>query len=127
MGNVAREDEKEVSFEHAAFHPDGKLVAAAGNDGTAWLWSVADRTASHLATALGGHPDKVDDLLFGPDRQTLVTSSGGTVYIWDLGEYPQIAADAVGMACRVAGGGLVDWEWWVYAPDVPFHTSCPSD
>ncbi|WP_409472413.1 caspase, EACC1-associated type [Streptomyces sp. HC307] len=126
MSSVGREDEKKVGFNRVAFNPDGNLVAAAGEDGITWLWSVADPTKAHLAGRLGEHPDTVDDVLFGPDGQTLVTSSDGIAYLWDLGDYPEIAADTIGMACRVASGGLLDWEWQVYAPDVPFHTSCPS-
>ncbi|MFE4539056.1 caspase family protein [Streptomyces scopuliridis] len=126
VSTVSREDEKQVKFNRVVFHPDGNLLAAAGEDGITWLWSVADPTKPHLAGRLGEHPNTVDDVLFGPDGQTLVTSSDGIAYLWDLGDYPEIAADTIGMACRVASGGLLDWEWQVYAPDVPFRTACPS-
>ncbi|MYX03676.1 caspase family protein [Streptomyces sp. PgraA7] len=125
-GTVPREDDQDVTFDGADFHPGGDLVVAGGWDGMAWLWSVGDRDAPHLARSLGPHPGSVSDVVFTPDGRTLVAAGGGTVLFWDLGEYPAIAADTTGLACRVTGGGLKDWQWHVYAPDVPFHRSCPS-
>ncbi|MEV4680621.1 caspase, EACC1-associated type [Streptomyces kurssanovii] len=125
-GTVPREDDREVTFDSADFHPGGDLVAAGGWDGLAWLWSVGDRDAPHLAGRLGPHAGGVSDVVFSPDGRTLVAAGGGTVLFWDLGDYPAIAADTTGLACRVTGGGLEDWQWHVYAPDVPYHRSCPS-
>ncbi|WP_251096239.1 caspase family protein [Streptomyces sp. Caat 7-52] len=125
LGSVAPEDEKEVTFQRAAFDPDGSLVAAAGRDGAVWMWSVGNRREPHLATLLARNPEDVSDLLFGRDGHTLVTASGRNVFLWDLGDEPETAADTIGMACRVAGGDLLEWEWSVYAPDVPYRRSCP--
>ncbi len=125
-GTVPREDDRDVAFDSAGFHPGGDLVAAGGREGFVWLWSVSDRDAPHLAGRLGLHPGGVGDVVFTPDGRTLIAAGGGTAHFWDLGEYPALAADTTTLACRVTGGGLEDWQWHVYAPAVPYRPSCPS-
>ncbi|MCK6520200.1 hypothetical protein L6R49_02060, partial [Myxococcota bacterium] len=54
------------------FSPDGALLAAAGIDGRARVWSVDDGV---LLGLLAGHEDRIPALEFTPDGQTLVTVS----------------------------------------------------
>ncbi|RBM22159.1 WD40 repeat domain-containing protein [Streptomyces sp. PT12] len=119
------EPESEL-MSHLAFHPDGDLVAGAANDGTVRVWAVGERAEPHVAFRLPTHEDVVLDAVFSPDGRYLVTASGGGSFVFDLGDHPAIAADTVGMACRVAGGGLDAWEWAELAPDIPFRESCPA-
>ncbi|WP_147437667.1 WD40 repeat domain-containing protein [Streptomyces radicis] len=111
---------------HLAFHPGGDLVLGAANDGTVRVWAVGERAEPHVAFRLPTHEDAVLDAVFSPDGRYLVTASGGGSFVYDLGDHPAIAADTVGMACRVAGGGLHAWEWAELAPDIPFRESCPA-
>ncbi|MGA5817547.1 hypothetical protein ACPC54_06765 [Kitasatospora sp. NPDC094028] len=65
----------------------------------------------------------MQDVRFSTDRKTLlVLREDGTAQFWDLGALPAIAADPVGLACRIAGGGLSreDWERF-YAVGLPYQ------
>ena len=63
-----------------AFSPDGKLLSAGHEDGTASIWDAV--TGSLLATCRG-HANKVLGVSFSPDGTRLVsTSSDGTVRQW---------------------------------------------
>lgn len=53
-----------------AFSPDGKLIATAGGDGTAYLWEA---TTGKLKHRLQGHTGAVWGLVFSPDSQRLLT------------------------------------------------------
>jgi WD40 repeat protein len=75
------------SVNGVAFSPDGRLLAAAGIDGSATLWDPA--TAKHLRT-LDVHDahDHVGGpcwgVAFSPDGRLLAPADdAGTVYLWD--------------------------------------------
>lgn len=71
-----------VSATPVAFSPDGQIIAAGSDDGTVWLWRVADRV---LLTKLTGHADKVTSVAFSPDGLTLASGSlDSTVRLWRL-------------------------------------------
>ncbi|WP_030547462.1 caspase family protein [Streptomyces albus] len=110
-----------------AIHPDGTLVATAPGvwGSTVTLWSVTEPARAHVAGTLP-HPGSVWDVVFAPDGRTVLTTSEGSVRLWDLGDGPAIAADPLGMACRVADGGFAPFEWRVHLPGVPFRRSCPA-
>ncbi|MFJ8858984.1 caspase family protein [Streptomyces sp. NPDC102451] len=116
-----------ISGRGRAVNPAGTLVAGApgvwGSDVP--LWSITDPAEAHLAVNLP-HPGSVWDVVFAPDGRTLLTASDGSVRLWDLGDGPAIAADTLGVACRLADGGLTPFEWRVHVSDVPFRQSCPS-
>ncbi|MBN2593009.1 MAG: protein kinase [Sedimentisphaerales bacterium] len=73
--------------------PDGKYIAAGGQDGTTCLWDSTSGTL--LAPPLQGHRDGVSSLAFSPDGLRLATAGGGThvhqkfgrdhsVNLWDV-------------------------------------------
>lgn len=66
-----------------AFSPDGRLLAAGGGDGKAYLWEVA---SGRVVRRLEGHAgDAVSKVVFAPDGRTLATAAHDrTVHLWDV-------------------------------------------
>jgi WD40 repeat protein len=65
-----------------AFSSDGTLLASAGEDKTAQLWSVND--LSKPVSIFAGHDDIVTDVAFSPDNKFLATASFDSfIRIWD--------------------------------------------
>ena len=74
------------------FSPDGTLIAAGGDDGSARIWTVLD---GELWTVLDGHlsfrvsgrsaPLSISDVRFTPDSRGIATcGTDGTVRVWEL-------------------------------------------
>jgi beta-lactamase regulating signal transducer with metallopeptidase domain len=89
-----------------ALSPDGKLLAAAGEDG---VIRVLNADTGHVLRVLAGHADMVACVAFSPDGTTLAT--GGfdkTVILWDV---------ATGTERRTLAGHA-GWVFGVaFAPD----------
>jgi WD40 repeat protein/serine/threonine protein kinase/class 3 adenylate cyclase/DNA-binding winged helix-turn-helix (wHTH) protein len=61
---------------------DGRLLATAGNDGTARIWDA--KTGEQLLD-LAGHAGGVPTVAFNPDGTRLLTGGGdGTARVWDI-------------------------------------------
>src|SRR5262249_2532601 len=58
---------------HAAFSPDGKILATASSDSSASLWDVATGKRLHH---LQGHTDRVLSVAFSPDGSRLASACG---------------------------------------------------
>ncbi|MBK7758359.1 MAG: hypothetical protein IPI35_18565 [Deltaproteobacteria bacterium] len=78
------------------FSPDGALVAAAGIDGRARVWSVQDGV---LLGLLAGHEDRIPALEFTPDGQALVTVSwDSSARLWSV---PVLRQDRASLTAEV--------------------------
>jgi hypothetical protein len=72
-----------------AFSPDGRWLAAAGDDGAVRVWSTADWAGPRV---LRGHDDAVIALAFDPDGRLLASGShDATTRIWDVATGEELA------------------------------------
>lgn len=109
-----------------AFHPAGNLLAAASNDFTTTLWDIANPAQPFAVQTLTDDTAAVNDAVFSKNGRLLVTgSSDGSAEVWTLNALPTIAADPVGLACQLTGGGFSRAQWAQSAPGVPYAASCP--
>ena len=109
-----------------SFHPAGNLLAAASNDFTTTVWDVADPAQPFTVQTLTEDTAAVNDAVFSPNGRLLISgSSDGTAEVWTLNSLPAIAADPVGLACQITGGGFTPAQWTQYAPGIPYSPSCP--
>jgi WD40 repeat protein len=77
-----------------ALSPDGKILAAGGNDGSIILWDMESR--QRIGKPLTKHRKSVDSLAFSPDGRILASGScekssedkivcfGGEILLWDV-------------------------------------------
>ncbi len=76
-----------------SIQPNGKLVAAAGDDHVIRLWNLEDGT---LVKGLVGHRDWIRAVAFSPDGKTLVSSGNDRrVIMWDVATGQQLKTLAV--------------------------------
>jgi WD40 repeat protein len=69
----------------AVLRPDGRILAATGEDKQVWLWDVADRAHPVQLASLTGHSAIVVSVAFSPDGHTLASGSADrTARLWDL-------------------------------------------
>jgi WD40 repeat protein len=74
---------KSGNTQRVVFSPDGKMLAAAGFDGTVRLWNLA--SGEQVGNPLKGHSRYVADVAFSPDGKLL--ASVGTesfIRLWDV-------------------------------------------
>ncbi len=86
----------------ARFHPNGRYVVTAGDDGTALVWEIA---TERVVTRLSGHRAAVVTAEFAPRGDTVLTASlDDTARVWDAGtaETAPLLRPPGARACRTA-------------------------
>ncbi|EMD24673.1 nSTAND1 domain-containing NTPase [Amycolatopsis azurea] len=86
-----------------ALSPDGHTIAAGSSDRNVYLWDIADRAHAVRLAKLGGNPEGVGHLAFGPTGRELAASAFRTVRVWDLADprNPVESAQLTGFAATV--------------------------
>ena len=114
------------TIQSLSFHPGGNLLAAASQDFTTTIWDVADQGQPFTVQTISGDTGAVNDAVFSTNGRLLVTGSeDGITQVWTLNALPSIAANPVGLACRITGGGFTRAQWAQNVPGIPYSASCP--
>jgi WD40 repeat protein len=106
-----------------AFNPSGTRLAAAGGDGSIWIWGLDRAGVPQLRTMLhGANPGGgTYAVAFSPDGSTLA-AAGSAGDVTFFGANGDVAAAAV---CTSGGDQLTRAEWTQYVPGSPYRDLCP--
>ncbi|MEU6552848.1 WD40 repeat domain-containing protein [Streptomyces sp. NPDC046915] len=86
---------QEVCFEDFALSPDGRTLAACGNDRAVRLWNVED--GQQICDPLLGHSRRVNSVAFSPDGRILASCANDRkVLLWDVRQGKQLGAPLAG-------------------------------
>ncbi|MCI0398406.1 MAG: hypothetical protein L0322_26215 [Chloroflexi bacterium] len=82
-----------VGLQSVTFSPDGRLVAAGGNDGSVRVWAVDG--GELLAEWPAGEGQPIYGLAFSPDGQYLLTSGDNLAQLWAAQAWPETGGKAL--------------------------------
>ena len=99
-----------------AFSPDGRALAAAGDDGMIRVWDIADGRLTHVWRA---HNNKIQGLAFSPDGTLLASASEDTtIRLWRIADWTEVR--------ELAGHTKGVWQA-SFSPDGRFLVSASDD
>jgi WD40 repeat protein len=108
-----------------AFAPDGKLLAAGGDDGKVRLWDVA---SGRLAATLAGHSELHTFVRYSPDGRRLLTGSVGQTEVLrvapGLPGRPPVTAKA--KVIDPTKGDVILWDARTRAKERALPIRCPA-
>lgn len=69
----------------SSFHPTEDIIAVGGESGEVTTWDVSDPSSPRLLATVGEPHSAINSLVFSPDGQSLVATSGDDqIWGWDL-------------------------------------------
>jgi WD40 repeat protein len=108
--------------------PDGRILAAAGEEGPIGLWDIADPSQPRQ---IGAPLRELQGQIYGigilPDGLTLV--AGGqdkSIAAWNLRPISELRHTAIATACRRAGTPITADTWTRLAPQLEYRDTCTS-
>jgi WD40 repeat protein len=123
-------------IEELAFSPDASLLASTGWESTVALWDLTDRAhPTRLVAPVSLTGVYEHSVAFTGDGNGLVTGDPGpdafaandtATSIWDLRTVLARRADAVTLACAMAGRGLTETEWAATVETYRYTATCDS-
>ena len=104
-------------LDQLAFSRDGRLLLAAGDEGTVQLYD--SRTWTRLGLIRSQAPTQVVEGWLRPDGRAVAVNGEHGVVEWSL--EPKVLAAA---ACDLAARNMTRTEWATYLPDVAYRRTC---
>jgi WD40 repeat protein len=104
----------DAGFQCAAFSGDSELLATGFSDGSLQVWNLLSEDVARSGMALRGHVQPVEFLEFNRSDRWLVSSSPGTVRLWEMD-----ADRLIAMGRQAIGRKLNDYERDQFGVDDP--------
>jgi WD40 repeat protein len=106
--------DRDAGFQCAAFSGDSELLATGFSDGSLQVWNLLSEDVARSGMALRGHVQPVEFLEFNSSDRWLVSSSPGTVRLWEMD-----ADRLIAMGRQTIGRKLNDYERDQFGVDDP--------
>jgi WD40 repeat protein len=110
------------------FDPSGQMLVTSTGDNTATIWDVSDRSRPIRAATMHGLKNVVTAVAINDQAGILAVASwDGHTQVWDLDDFRSFTANAMGLACNIAGPDLSRDEWKRFIPQLPYDGICSKD
>ncbi|MDT7784170.1 MAG: hypothetical protein QOF58_2589 [Pseudonocardiales bacterium] len=111
---------RHVGSVHAlALHPDGRMIASAGEAGEVVIWDVSDPSRPVEVSSLrSGARFDAASIAFSPDGSLLGGADGTRTTIWSI-DVPRLLEKLCADSPPIP-----ETEWRQYLPDIPYDPPC---
>jgi len=106
--------DRDAAFQCAAFSGDSELLATGFSDGSLQVWNLRADDVARSGMALRGHVEPVEFIEFDRSDRWLVSSSPGSVRLWEMD-----ADRLIAMGRKAIGRTLTDYERAQFGIDEP--------